>query len=148
MSWSVTDTAVVNENVLDVAEIVANPTLPPRVTFPLALTLATAVSEDDHVSPLLMSCVLPSVHTPVADSCAVDGDPVSDSAGPEGVTYAVASPTTVTVLLPVMPPLFAEIVAVPAPTGVPTPPALTVATLAADDDQLADVVRSFVDPSE
>ena len=67
------------------AEMVAYPAWAPRVTFPFVFTDATVASDEDQFIMLLRSMVFPSVHIADADSCELDGEPVSESAGPEGV---------------------------------------------------------------
>ena len=109
-----------------VAVIVAVPATWP-VTSPVALTVATLVLLDTHVTVRPVSG-LPVASLGVAVSCSVA--PTGTVAEP-GVTLtdATGGCTTVTVDVPFCPSLVAVMVAVPATLPVTSPLALTVATL-------------------
>src|SRR5690348_4774583 len=108
-----------------VAVIVAEPAETP-VTSPLVLTAATELLLVLHVTARPLSG-FPAESCGVAVSCTVL--PAATLAV-AGVTPTVATGTSVTVTMavPLLPPLVAEIVALPAPTPVTRPTALTLAT--------------------
>ena len=107
---------------------------------------ATVADVELHVAVDERFCVLPSVKVPVAVNCCVfpmKREPVA------GVTAmdTKAGAVTVRVVEPVKPPELAEIVLVPCARLVARPPALTVATVGADEVQVGAVVKLFVVPS-
>jgi hypothetical protein len=148
-SGAVTETLVDPKTVPDVAVILELPNRSP-ITNPLALTGATAGTEDAHVADAVRSCVLPSLYVPVAASCSVVP---SGTAAPPGVIAieTKAAPATVIVVEAEMEFDVAEIVAVPCPELVASPllPAalLIIATVASEELHVTVVVRSCVLPS-
>jgi hypothetical protein len=122
--------------------IVAVPALTP-VTRPEALTVATAVLDEDHVTCEPTSLVVLSENVPVAVSCRVV--PAAND-GFVGVTAIDASVAAVTVRVaePLTFSIVAVIVAMPTATLEALPDASTVATALSDDDHVAVAVTSFV----
>ena len=129
----------------EVAVIVALPTPAPeaRPAFPI---VATAVADELQFTALVRSCVLPSLYVPVALNCWVV--PFAMDAV-KGVTDRETRPgaltTTVTVLVTV--PKVEVMLDVPRRLPVTNPVALTGATAGAEEDQVAEAVRSCVLPS-
>jgi hypothetical protein len=108
-----------------VAEIVEVPT-PTAVASPVALMVATPGVAEAHTA-LLSTCVELSLNVPVAVNCCVAPLGIDGFAGVTAIDTSVAG-VTVSSVAPVMLPLVAEIVEVPAPTAVASPVALMVAT--------------------
>lgn len=129
----------------EVALMAVVPTLA-LVAFPVAPMVATLVVADAHVAVPVRSWVLPSVKVPVAVNCwlvpsAMEGLP--------GVTVIELRTAAVTVKLsvPVTDPYWAEMVAVPCPRPFPKPVLPTVAVAGLEELQVAELVRSWVEPS-
>ncbi len=126
----------------DVAVIMAVPTPSPLATPPLAM-LAT-VEDEVQVTELVRSCALPSLYVPVAANCwlvplAIDALPglTDNDTNTGAVTAKLAEPVIV--------PEVAVIVVLPGITLVASP-LLTVAIVAAEDVQVAVLVRFCVVP--
>ncbi len=125
------------------------------VTCPLdpdaLLTSAMDVADELQVTDVVMSCVLLSEKVPVAVNCSVVPRAIRGLVGVTAMDLSVVE-LTVKILVPDMLPKAAVIVAVPAATDVACPlePAalLIVATDAADELQVTDVVISCVLLSE
>jgi hypothetical protein len=134
----------------EVTEILVEPCL--RVaTFP-ALTEATVASEEDHVAVAERSCVVLSVKVPVATSCWVKPSAREGLAGVTAIEVNVAAVIVTAVVPLIVTPetesaADAEIVELPVAKA-ETIPLLTLATLALEELQVADAVKSFVVPSE
>jgi hypothetical protein len=110
-----------------VAEIVVLPEAATQVAMPVVLIVAAATLVEPHVTPLKVG-VEPSVSVPMAENCCVRPLAID---GLEGVTAidCSAAPEQVSVVLPEMLPLVAEIVLLPEPaTQVARPVVLIVAT--------------------
>jgi hypothetical protein len=133
----------------DAAEIVVVPT-PSDVANPLVaalmLIVATAASDDDHVTVFVMSWIDPSVNVPVAVNCSVLPSAID---GIAGVTAMLTRAACVTVKLvePAIAPDVALMTAGPVATLVARPAASMVAIESADEAQTTDAVRSSVLPS-
>jgi len=115
------------------------------VARPPAAMVAAAGVDDVQVTEAVMSCVELSAYVAVAVNCCVRP---AGTLGVAGVTAIETSAGTVSVVLPVTPPEFAEIVVVPAATVVARPPAAMVAAAVLDDVQVTVAVRFCVEPSE
>ena len=115
------------------------------VARPAVSIVATEVSTTAHVTCEVMSCELPSLHVPVAVSCAVvlttaDGDP--------GVTaMLVRIGVTVSAREPLTAPIAATIFALPLATAVAIPEPFTVAMLVELEDQVTCDVTLLLLPS-
>ena len=110
---------------------------------PPLLTVAIAVPDEVQVAVLVRFCVVPLLYVPIAVNCCVY--PAATDAVP-GVTAIEANTAAVTVSVaePWIVPDVAVIVAVPFPTLVASPPRLTVAIVAADEVQVAVLVKFCV----
>src|SRR5258707_6046050 len=113
-----------------VAEIVDVPA-PTPVARPVALIVATVVVPDAHTA-LLSTCVLLSLNVPVAVNCCLLPLLLDGFAGVTAIDISVGG-VTVSTVEPVIVPLVADIVDVPAPTPVARPVALIVATVVVPD---------------
>jgi phosphosulfolactate phosphohydrolase-like enzyme len=131
-----------------VAVIVATPAATPVAT-PVASMDATAALEDFHCADVVRSFVVPSEKCPVAvKGCLAPAfTDVEDGLTTTEVKLAVGL-LTVRFALPCMFEAVAVMVATPAVTPLATPVASMDATAALEDFHCADVVRSFVVPSE
>jgi hypothetical protein len=125
---------------------VADPA-PTAVSLPFALTAATAELELEYVALVVTFCEVPSVKMAVTSSCCT---PPAGRVTIAGVTCTLTTVAVVTVMaaVPLIDPACAVMVVAPTPTLVAKPEALMVATELLLDDQVTDVVRSSVDPSE
>src|SRR5713101_7774321 len=108
-----------------VAEIVEFPA-PTAVAKPVTLIVATPGVADAHTA-LVSTCVELSLNVPVAANCCVAPLVIEGFAGVTAIDTSVAG-VTVSRVEPLMLPLVAEIVEVPAPTAVAKPVTLIVAT--------------------
>ena len=142
---AVTVTFVENVNPLTEAVIVALPVLA-AAAKPLALTVATLVLDELQPTDAVRSCVLPSEYLPATVNCCVAP---SGTNGFCGLMAAInnAGPATVRVVEVATLPEVAEIVVVPWPTAVTNPAELTVATVAVEEFQFTEMVRSLTVPS-
>jgi len=127
--------------VLPTAEVVARPFEPA-----VLLTVAAAVLDDAQVTWVVRSCVELSENTPVAVNCRVKPRATLGLAGVTPIDTSTAGVTD-NVVLPVTPPLLAEIAVVPTAAVVarPADPAalLTVAAAVLDEDHSTVVVMSL-----
>src|SRR5215216_5042562 len=103
------------------------------VTSPVAETVASELSELDHVTRRDNAFPLPSLVTAV--NCSVEPT-VTCVDGPLTVTEATGTLLTVTVIWPLCPSLVAVMMAVPTPTAVTNPVDETVATPVFELDQV------------
>src|SRR5712664_2508015 len=117
-----------------VAEIVEVPA-PTAVASPVLLIVATVPVPDAHTA-LLSTCVELSLNVPVAVNCCVIPLVIEGFAGVTAIDTSVAG-VTVSSVEPLMLPLVAEIVEVPAPTAVASPVLLIVATVPVPDAHTA-----------
>jgi hypothetical protein len=132
-----------------VAEIVVCPMLTPvesPAEGPSATIVATPGADDCHVACAVTSHVVPSAKVPVPVSCSVEPD-ATTGAGGATVTETRLLSFTTAVAEPVSWSNTAVMDAAPGPPAV-TYPVLTpmVATAGFDDDQVASVVTSAMDP--
>jgi hypothetical protein len=115
--------------------------VPPVATLvarPCALMVAAAELDDDQMTVEVRSWVLLSLNTPMAVNCFVVPTAMVEFAGVTDTETRVAA-VTVRDALPLTDPEVAEIVAVPAPVVWANPVESTVATDAAEEDQLREV---------
>src|SRR5438445_376932 len=110
-----------------VAEIVEVP-VPTVVASPVLLMVATVAVPEAHTA-LPSTCVELSLNVPVAVNCCVAPLEIEGFAGVTAIDTSAAG-VTVSSVEPLMLPLVAEIVEVPAPTVVASPVLLMVATVA------------------
>jgi hypothetical protein len=124
-----------------VAEIVVLPEPATQVARPDVLIVATPVLVEPQVTPL-NGGVEPSVSVPAAVNCCVSPLATDGLGGVTAIDCRVGA-VQVSVVLPEMVPLVAEIVVLPVPaTQVATPVVLLiVATAMVFDDQVTDPVR-------
>lgn len=112
---------------------------------------ATEASEEDQLTVLVSTCVLPSVKVPVATNCCVSPRGSEGLAGVTAMETRVAA-VTVSRVDPVLPEKLAEMVVVPRPAAVARPrlPAAfeIEATVSDDEDHVTRSVMSCVEPSE
>jgi hypothetical protein len=145
-------TAAVTVNVVvpftdpDAALIVTGPPNFTPVASPAALIVATVVSDELHVTVLVMFCVEVSLNVPVAVNCCVFPAATEGFAGVTAIDTRVAF-VTVSVVEPTTLPLVALIVDVPAFTAVARPAALIVATVVVPDAHVTLPVRFCVELS-
>jgi hypothetical protein len=145
-------TAAVTVNVVvpftdpDAALIVTGPPNFTPVASPAALIVATVVSDELHVTVLVMFCVELSLNVPVAVNCCVLPAATDGFAGVTAIDTRVAF-VTVSVVDPTTAPLVALIVDVPAFTAVARPAALIVATVVVPDAHVTLPVRFCVELS-
>jgi hypothetical protein len=97
------------------------------VASPAALMVATVVVADAQVTLLVKFCVLLSLNVPVAVNCCVNPLAMEGFAGVTAIETSVGA-LTVSVVLPVVLPDFAEMLEVPRLTAVARPAAVIVAT--------------------
>lgn len=116
------------------------------VASPLALTVATSVEDEFHVTPLLRSALEPSLYVAVATNCWLIPIP---KVSPTGVTEIEASVGAVTVRLVVCetPAKLAEMFDVPGFRELAKPLGLMVAIATAEELQATTPVRSALLPS-
>lgn len=107
------------------------------LTSPWLLMLAAAGFEEPHSAEAVTSCELPSLKLAVAVNCLVVLAGMLELAGVT-VREVTAAPVTVKAAVPLTEPEAAVTVAVPVPTAVANPVALTVATEEDDDDQVTE----------
>jgi hypothetical protein len=119
------------------------------VANPVLLIDATDVLDEDQVTCVLMSRLVPSEYVPVATNCLVLPVPTGTLAL-SGVTAKEdkVAEVTVRVAVPDLPPEAAVMVVWPPLTPVARPLALTVATPALSEVQVACAVISWLVPSE
>jgi hypothetical protein len=126
-------------------ELVASPLLPTAL-----LMIATAASEELHVTVDVRSCVLPSVYVPVAVNCCVVPRAIVGICGLIAIDTSTAGFTT-NVALELIEPELIPIVVVPVPSVLASPAVplvlLIVATVATVELQWPLCVRSCVVPS-
>ena len=128
-----------------VAEIVLLPEAATQVAMPVVLLIvATAVLFEPQLTPL-SGGEEPSLSVPVAENCCVSPLATDGLGGVTAIDFRVGA-VQVSVVLPEMLPLVAEIVVLPEPaTQVATPVVLMiVATAVLFDDQVTDPVRFCV----
>ena len=150
---AVTARAVEPEIAPDVAVIVVGPTALAlaRPSVPRAFEIvATASSDDDHVTAAVRSWVVASVYVPVAVNCCVVPFAMVGSAGVTSMDTSVAA-VTVSVVEPEIASEVAVIVVGPAVLALARPSVPRtfeiVATASSDDDQVTAAVRSWVEES-
>jgi hypothetical protein len=119
----------------EIAPLVAEMVVPPAFNAdakPAALIVAVVVLDDAHVTLAVMFCVELSLYVPVAVNCCV---PPAVTEGFTGVTVMDTSvaAVTVSVVLPEIAPLVADIVVPPAFNADAKPAALIVAVVVLDD---------------
>jgi len=131
----------------EVAVIVAVPFLADAVARPVLEMVATVESDEVHVTELLMSRVVPSPNTAMAENCCVFWDPML-MVGFIGVTCSAVTgdSNTVAVVEPAATPEEAETVTDPIPVAVPIPELFRKTTLAFEVVQVA-FPRTLVCPS-
>jgi len=145
-------TAAVTANVVvpftdpDAALIVTGPPNFTPVASPAALIVATVVSDELHVTVLVIFCVELSLNVPVAVNCCVFPAATDGFAGVTAIDTRVAF-VTVSVVDPTTLPLVALIVELPAFTPVAKPEALIVATVVVPDAHVTLPVKSCVELS-
>jgi hypothetical protein len=105
------------------------------VAKPVTLMVATVPVPDAHTA-LVSTCVELSLNVPVAVNCCVAPLVIEGFAGVTAIDTSVAG-FTVSSVEPLMLPLVAEIVEVPAPTAVAKPVTLIVATVPVPDAHTA-----------
>ncbi len=115
---TVTVTRVDPETEPEAALMFAAPAVTP-VTNPF-FTVATGFVSEDQVAEAVRSCVLPSVNVPVAVNCWVVPATREGFAGVTAIETKVAA-VTVRVVVPLIEPEVAVMLAVPAPTAVAKP---------------------------
>ena len=122
----------------------------PLLLYPL-LTDAMFFFEEVHLTDLVISCVTPPVYDAVAVNCCLDPTEMLGLIGVTTIAWSVAL-ITERVVLPVMPPNLAVMVAEPTPTPVASPlefeALLMTATVVAEELQVAAVVRICTELSE
>src|SRR2546421_444773 len=130
----------------EVAPIV---TVPPLsvVARPPDVIVAIFVFDELHVTDPVRFTEVPSVNLPVAVYCTFVPTFTFWFAGVT-VTDTNAAGPTVKVVRPVTPAVLAVTWDVPCATPLARPPAVMVATVVVAETQVAEVVRSWVDPSE
>ena len=112
---------------------------------PVLLMVATAVLDDVHVTPELMSRAVPSLKTPVAENCCEPWLTVTDGFWGLISRDVNGEVVTLTVVDPEMPSELAEIVAEPVAMAV-AKPELLMKTMAAFDVVHVGAERTFVLP--
>jgi hypothetical protein len=117
------------------------------VARPPAVMVATAAFDETQVAELVRSWVLPSEYVPVAVNCSEFPLAIDGLAGLTAIDTNTGEPT-VTAALPETPIQPALICDVPCASPVASPLALTVATAAFEETQVAELVRSWLLPSE
>ena len=129
-----------------VAEMTDVPTTRPLARPAVVIEAVAAVAEA-QVTMEEMSCVVmtfaASLNVPVATNCCVVPAASDGAPGVTAIETNVA-PVTVRVVIPVTPPLVAEMTDMPLATPVATPAAVIVAVAGMADAQVAVAVRSFV----
>jgi hypothetical protein len=115
------------------------------VTVPVLEAVARLASDEDHVTEFSV-CEEPSVNVPVAVKSAVSPAGTELALCVTAIETSSAAEITM-VAEPETEPTVALITALPAALLVTTPLLLTVATLAALEDHVADELMSFVVPS-
>ena len=133
-----------------VAVIVADPAAIP-LTKPLALTVALAIVDEDHVTRSVMSHVLASLFVPVATICCVVFTGTVGLAGSTAIDTGVAHTFALVTVICVEAEKFpdcAVTVGTPVTPPVTTPAALTDAVVVSAELHVTEAVKSFVLPSE
>jgi hypothetical protein len=115
------------------------------VAIPPPLTVAIVAAEELQVAVLVRFCFVPLLYVPVAVNCCFSPAATDGDAGASVIAVNSAA-VTVNVAEPWIVPDVAVIVAVPFATLVASPPPLTVAIVAADEVQVAVLVRFCVVP--
>jgi hypothetical protein len=116
------------------------------VAKPPAVTVATPVVCEVHVTELVKFCVELSENVPVAVNCSVLPFTIDGFAGVTAIDTSVAE-VTVSTVDPLTLPEIAMIVLDPAAFAVAIPPGAIVAVFVFWDCQLTEALRSFVEPS-
>ena len=131
--------------VVPAATLVASPTEPAAFEI-----VAVAVVADAHVAVAVRFCVVASLYVPVATNCCVVPFAIDGVAGVTAIDTSVAA-VTVSIVLPLIAPLVAEMTVVPAATLVARPAAPAafeiVAVAAVAETQVAVAVRFCVVPT-
>src|SRR5262245_48919206 len=133
-----------------VAVTVAEPAATP-FTKPLALTVALAIVEDDHVTRSVMSQVLASLFVPVAINCCVV---FTGTVGLDGVTAIETGDAHTFALVTVICadaekfPEWAMTLVTPVAPPVTTPAELTDAVVVSAELHVTEAVKSLLEPSE
>ena len=119
------------------------------VTTPLISTVATAVELDFHVTRAVRSLLLPSAYLPVAENCWVVLTGIELAAGATVIdSKFAAAAVTLSVAVPFIVPDCAVMVTTPATRAFASPVLLIEATLASEVDQVKEVVKAWLLPSE
>jgi hypothetical protein len=113
---------------------------------PAALIVAVVVLDDAHVTLAVRFCVELSLYVPVAVNCCVPPAATDGFTGVTAIDTSVAA-VTVSVVLPEMAPLVAEIVVLPAFNADAKPALLIVAVVVLEDAHVTLVVRFCVELS-
>ena len=117
------------------------------VARPALVMVAVVNTEEFQVAELVRSAVVESVKWPVAVNCWVSPLAMDGVAGATVIVVSVAAVTVRTAVLLVMPPEAAVMLDEPAPTPVARPALVMVATAVAEEFQVAELLRSCVEPS-
>jgi hypothetical protein len=112
---------------------------------PAGLIVAMLGAEDFQVTELVRFCVLPSLNVPVAVNCVVAAMAIDELLEVTAIDSRVG--VTVSGIVPLTVPEVAVIVVLPTATPVARPTVLIVATLEAEDFQVAELVRFCLLPS-
>ncbi len=133
----------------EIAPLVADIVVPPAFNAdakPEPLIVAVTVLDDAHVTLAVMFCVELSLYVPVAVNCCVFPAVTVGFAGVTAIDTSVAA-VTVSVVLPEIAPLVAEIVVPPAFNAEAKPAALIVAVVVLDDAHVTLLVMFCVELS-
>jgi len=162
--WPVAIDAVAGVTTMEVsnAEVtvaIAEPDLAPIVAVMVELPAATPVTNPDestvanevlaelHVAWLVTSLEVPSLYTPMADSCLLCPDAIVNANG-ETVIDTSEGAFTTTFPVPSTPPKYADTVTEPALIAVRRPWPFTTATVASEEYHVTWVVTDWVELSE
>jgi hypothetical protein len=129
-----------------VIEVVSDALTLCPVAMPLLLMVAALVFDDVHVTPSVMTTLVPSSNVAVATNAWVSPDVIDAFVGVTSIDLRLAYVTDA-VVVPLMEPDVAVIVVVPAAIAVTSPASLTVATPVSEDDQVTELVSVLVLPS-
>jgi hypothetical protein len=110
--------------------------------------VAAAEFDVDHVAELVRACVVPSLKVPVAVNWSVVPFGIEVFGAVIAIDCSVAAVTVRVIVLDVTPLWVALMFVDPTPAPVASPAALTIAAAVFEDDQVAEVVRFCVVPSE
>jgi hypothetical protein len=146
---AVTERIVEPVTIPEVALIAAVP-VAALCASPVLFTEAVETVSEAHVTVEVRSWVLPSVNVPVALNCCLVPSAMEGFAGATAIEDSTAA-VTVNVVMPLIDPELAVILAEPVPTLVPSPwvfvALLTAATAGVSEPHCAVLVTSWVVPS-